>query len=132
MAWQIDPFGHSREMASIFAQIGFDGFFLNRIDYQDHSIRRNSKALEFVWRGSPDNLGESSDIFTNVLFRHYSAPSGLCFDTHCSDEPIIDDPDSPEYNVQSKVRINHKVFCLNLSLSFKRLRALSTTGSNLP
>lgn len=58
VAWQIDPFGHSREMASIFAQIGFDGFFLNRIDYQDHAIRQNNKALEFVWRGSPDNLGK--------------------------------------------------------------------------
>lgn len=66
VAWQIDPFGHSREMASIFAQIGFDGFFLNRIDYQDKSIRQNNKALEFVWRGSPDNLGKWNRICTIV------------------------------------------------------------------
>ncbi|KAH1004274.1 hypothetical protein HUJ04_004053 [Dendroctonus ponderosae] len=104
VAWQIDPFGHSREMASIFAQIGFDGFFLNRIDSQDLQIRRTNKQMEFVWRGSPDNLGESTDIYSNVLFRHYSAPSGLCFDVNCADEPIIDDPESPEYNVENKVR----------------------------
>ncbi|XP_066260222.1 lysosomal alpha-mannosidase-like [Euwallacea similis] len=103
VAWQIDPFGHSREMASIFSQIGFDAFFLNRIDYQDKDIRNNNKGLEFIWRGSPDNLGESTDIFTNILFRHYSAPGGLCFDENCSDEPIIDDPDSPEYNVEQKI-----------------------------
>ncbi|KAL1517914.1 hypothetical protein ABEB36_001614 [Hypothenemus hampei] len=102
VAWQIDPFGHSREMASIFSQIGFDGFFLNRIDYADHAIRRENQSLEFVWRGSPDNLGESTDIYTNILFRHYSAPSGLCFDVNCNDEPVIDDPNSPEYNLQSK------------------------------
>ena len=33
-AWQVDPFGHSREQASLFAQFGFDGLFLGRIDYQ--------------------------------------------------------------------------------------------------
>ncbi|KAL1501428.1 hypothetical protein ABEB36_006748 [Hypothenemus hampei] len=102
VAWQIDPFGHSREMASIFAQIGFDGFILNRIDYEDLDMRRKNRSLEFIWRGSPDHLGESSDIFTNVLFRHYSAPAGLCFDVKCDDEPIIDDPNSPEYNLASK------------------------------
>lgn len=74
--------------------------------------------------------GESSDIYTNVLFRHYSAPSGLCFDAQCSDEPIIDDPDSPEYNVQSKVSL--VTFVFEFELTFTRLRALSTTGSNLP
>lgn len=32
--WQIDPFGHSREFASILSQIGFNALFLGRIDYQ--------------------------------------------------------------------------------------------------
>ena len=39
IGWQIDPFGHSREMASIFAQFGFDGLFFGRLDYQDKDNR---------------------------------------------------------------------------------------------
>ncbi len=34
IGWQIDPFGHSREQASIFAQLGFDGLFFGRLDYR--------------------------------------------------------------------------------------------------
>lgn len=34
VGWQIDPFGHTREQASLFAQMGFDGMFFGRLDYQ--------------------------------------------------------------------------------------------------
>lgn len=57
MAWQIDPFGHSREMASILAQLGFDGLLLGRIDVQEKEFRFSTKTAEFVWQGS-DNLGK--------------------------------------------------------------------------
>lgn len=56
LGWQIDPFGHSREMASMFAQMGYDGQFFGRIDYQDKNTRLNSKTMEFLWHGS-DSLG---------------------------------------------------------------------------
>lgn len=52
IGWQIDPFGHSKEMASIFAQLGFDGLLLGRIDYQDKLRRFSTKTAEMVWRGS--------------------------------------------------------------------------------
>nr|CAI5853429.1 unnamed protein product [Callosobruchus analis] len=57
LGWQIDPFGHSREMASIFGQLGFDGLLLGRIDYQDKGFRKNAKTLETIWRSS-QNLGK--------------------------------------------------------------------------
>uniref|UniRef100_A0A6P7G4R3 Lysosomal alpha-mannosidase-like n=1 Tax=Diabrotica virgifera virgifera TaxID=50390 RepID=A0A6P7G4R3_DIAVI len=56
MGWQIDPFGHSKEMASIFAQVGFDGLLLGRIDYQEKDFRLSTKTAEVVWRSS-QNLG---------------------------------------------------------------------------
>ncbi|KAL1517915.1 hypothetical protein ABEB36_001615 [Hypothenemus hampei] len=101
MGWQIDPFGHSSEMASIFAQLGFDGVILGRIDYEDKETRVKNKSMEMVWRGS-NSLGRKSDIFTSVLFNHYDAPAGFCFDVLCSDEALVDDVNSPEYNIDVK------------------------------
>lgn len=63
VGWQIDPFGHSREMASILAQIGFDGVFFARADYADKANRLQKKEAEFIWHGSA-NLGECERKFT--------------------------------------------------------------------
>lgn len=57
IGWQIDPFGHSREMASIFAQMGYDGLFFGRLDHEDKLNRMQTKNPEFVWHGSA-NLGK--------------------------------------------------------------------------
>ncbi|XP_050306367.1 lysosomal alpha-mannosidase-like [Anthonomus grandis grandis] len=100
IAWQIDPFGHSREMANIFAELGFDGFFLGRIDYQEKTLRFKTKSPEMVWSGS-DSL--TNEIFTSILYNNYSPPPGFCFDMLCSDDPFIDDKKSFEYNVDKKV-----------------------------
>lgn len=89
IGWQIDPFGHSREYASILAQMGFDGLFLGRIDYQDKNERIRNTSLEFVWKSSP-SIGEKADIFTGVLPNVYWPPEGFCFDRFCFNEEIHD------------------------------------------
>ncbi|GFS02334.1 alpha-mannosidase [Elysia marginata] len=90
IGWQIDPFGHSREQASIFAQFGFDGLFFGRLDYQDKEQREQTKTMEFVWEGSPNNLGEKANLFTGVLPNGYNPPQGFCFDVSCfSFNPMI-------------------------------------------
>lgn len=38
------------------------------------------------------------------MYNIYNPPPGFCFDILCADEPIIDDKDSPDYNVNSRVR----------------------------
>lgn len=101
IGWQIDPFGHSREQASIFAQMGFDGCFFGRLDYQDKNSRLNGKNAEMIWKTSA-NLPDS-DLFTGVLFNVYQPPPGFCFDVLCPDEPFIDDPESAENNVDRKI-----------------------------
>jgi lysosomal alpha-mannosidase len=68
VSWQIDPFGHSKEMASLYAQMAFDA----------HVVNRGAQKGEFVWKGSKD-LGSKSEIFTTVLHSHYGPPSGLNF-----------------------------------------------------
>ncbi|KAL0281361.1 UNVERIFIED_CONTAM: hypothetical protein PYX00_002368 [Menopon gallinae] len=103
IGWQIDPFGHARETASLMAQMGFDGLFFGRLDYQDKRARLLNKTMEMVWEGSA-SLGVKGDLFTGVLFNHYSTPDGFCWDALCDDSPIIDDPKAPDYNVDDKVR----------------------------
>ena len=51
IAWQIDPFGHSREQANLFAEMGFDGLFFGRLDYADKEKRLKEKTMEMVWKG---------------------------------------------------------------------------------
>lgn len=87
VGWQIDPFGHSREQASIFSQMAFDGLFLGRIDYQDKLQREKTQTLEMIWKSSP-SIGSRADIFTSVLPNVYWPPTGFCFDINCWDEPL--------------------------------------------
>ncbi|KAB7498675.1 Lysosomal alpha-mannosidase, partial [Armadillidium nasatum] len=104
IGWQIDPFGHSNEQASLFAQMGMDGEFFARIDWRDKSNRWDNKEMEVIWKSS-HSLGEDSSwIFTGDLPHHYEAPSGFCFDINCGDDPIMDDPRLEDYNKDDKVR----------------------------
>ncbi|CAG2112070.1 unnamed protein product, partial [Medioppia subpectinata] len=105
IGWQIDPFGHSREQASLFAQMAFDAVFFYRIDYEDHNIRVKEKRMELLWQGS-DDLGKASDIFTHIMEMGYGPPPGFNWETardNPSDDAIIDDPESEDYNVDKIV-----------------------------
>ncbi|XP_042638582.1 lysosomal alpha-mannosidase-like [Orycteropus afer afer] len=103
VAWHIDPFGHSREQASLFAQMGFDGIFLGRLDYQDKYIREGAREMEQVWRGSASLKPPSADLFTSVLPNLYNPPVGLCWDVLCSDPSVVEEVGDPKYNADSVV-----------------------------
>uniref|UniRef100_A0A8C9K0Y5 Lysosomal alpha-mannosidase n=1 Tax=Panthera tigris altaica TaxID=74533 RepID=A0A8C9K0Y5_PANTA len=103
VAWHIDPFGHSREQASLFAQMGFDGFFFGRLDYQDKRVREEKLEMEQVWRASASLKPPVADLFTSVLPNIYNPPEKLCWDTLCADKPIVEDRRSPEYNAEELV-----------------------------
>lgn len=122
VGWQIDPFGHSREQASLFAQMGYDGLFLGRADYQDKTRRMAHREAEMVWHGS-ESLGDQAKLFTGVLYNNYSPPPGFCFDILCADEPIIDGYRNPENNVDRRVS---QTFCvIDDCICFKRIARLS-------
>ena len=87
IAWQIDPFGHSSTHAALMASMGFDALFFGRLDYDDHTKRINESRLQLVWQPS-ESLGASADLFTGVLYKHYVAPIGFCFDSVCTNDFI--------------------------------------------
>ncbi|XP_058513993.1 lysosomal alpha-mannosidase-like isoform X11 [Ochotona princeps] len=103
VAWHIDPFGHSREQASLFAQMGFDGVFLGRVDYQDREARMKRKKMELVWRASASLKPPTADLFTGVLPNLYDPPKNLCWDTLCDERSIVDNPEDFQYNAQEVV-----------------------------
>uniref|UniRef100_A0A8C2Z5M4 Alpha-mannosidase n=1 Tax=Cyclopterus lumpus TaxID=8103 RepID=A0A8C2Z5M4_CYCLU len=104
VAWHIDPFGHAREHASMFAQMGYDGFFFGRLDYQDRSRRRIAREQELLWRASDSLTPPMADLFTGILPNGYNPPEGFCWDQSCDDPPIRDDPDLEDYNVDDVVK----------------------------
>ncbi|KAL3171334.1 hypothetical protein MRX96_013552 [Rhipicephalus microplus] len=97
VAWQIDPFGHARQEAALFAQMGFDGLFLGRIHLDDKEWRQHTKQMEFLWKADK-YIGEKGDIFTGVLPNVYWPPTGFCFDVWCVDETL------DAYNGQRRAR----------------------------
>uniref|UniRef100_A0A5F9DEB4 Alpha-mannosidase n=1 Tax=Oryctolagus cuniculus TaxID=9986 RepID=A0A5F9DEB4_RABIT len=106
VAWHIDPFGHSREQASLFAQMGFDGIFLGRMDYQDRELRKKKREMELVWRASASLQPPTADLFTGLLSNAYDPPKHLCWDLVCDhDSSMVGDPFSPEDNAD--VLIDH-------------------------
>lgn len=105
IGWQIDPFGHSATQASLLsAEMGFDGLYFGRIDYQDHNQRIANKNLEFMWRAS-QSQGADAQVFSGAFQSgNYGPPGGFCFDMiDCSDLPIQSNPDAPDYNLPERV-----------------------------
>lgn len=101
VGWQIDPFGHTNEQASLFAQFGFDGMFFTRIGYKDKERRTRDKSLDLIWHGDRALPSQSGSIFTNIFRDTYETPL-WCFDSICQDDKIVDNKKSYEYNVEQK------------------------------
>ncbi|XP_050428078.1 lysosomal alpha-mannosidase-like [Adelges cooleyi] len=128
IGWQIDPFGHTRQMATIFSQLGYDGLFFGRLDNEEKTQRLENKTAEMIWQSSP-NLGRSADLFTHVLYNQYSAPKGYCFDILCGMDPIVDDEMSPQYNVDWKAK-GLIDFIQNQSRHYKTDNIILTMGED--
>ncbi|XP_071830046.1 lysosomal alpha-mannosidase-like isoform X3 [Apostichopus japonicus] len=128
IAWHIDPFGHSREQASLFAQMAFDGFLYGRISYLNRGIRIAERRQEIVWRANP-SLGKDADIFSGLLFLQYAPPLSFCYDVKCNDPPISDDKNLFDYNVDERVDAFVKWVTLQ-SLAFQTNHIMLTMGSD--
>lgn len=128
VAWHIDTFGHSAEQASLFAQMSFQGFFFARLHYADMKKRTNEQKMELIWQGSR-SLGNMSNIFTGILYHHYSPPNGFCFDVLCDDPPIQDDKRLFDENVKERVQLFLNETCEH-ALHYKSGHVMLTMGDD--
>jgi hypothetical protein len=69
-AFQIDPFGHSAAMPSLFLMAGQTRAVINRIDFRLKRERAEQRRLEFHWFSAHEN----ASMFVHVLRVHYSQP----------------------------------------------------------
>lgn len=118
--WQVDPFGHSREHASLLAQMGFDSLFLGRIDLQDKELRTRTRNMEVMWKASP-SIGNRCDIFTCVLPNAYWPPHGFCWDRNCMD------PELTQHNIKAKA-LEFIAFAKNQSNFYATDHSVVTMG----
>jgi len=98
IGWQIDPFdGHTATSAALMADMGFDGLFFARSDYQDHDKRNETQALELLWRSMPSR-GDATDLFTHIFYPGmYCWLPGFAFENE--DPPIQPYPDIAGQNL---------------------------------
>lgn len=67
VAWQIDPFGHSREHSNIAKLLGNNALFFARTHYKELKYRAGNKQLEFKWKVTSDEE-EEINVFPCTLF----------------------------------------------------------------
>mmetsp|Transcript_3586 Transcript_3586/g.7713 ORF Transcript_3586/g.7713 Transcript_3586/m.7713 type:complete len:899 (-) Transcript_3586:17-2713(-) len=100
ISWQIDPFGHSAQVAELLSQMGYTTAIINRIHYKDKERRRTDRSMQFFWQ--PFNHTQSH-ILTHVLYNHYSSPNGVDFDNPYKNPPFAEFPCSNAESYASKL-----------------------------
>ena len=80
--WHIDPFGHSASQAAIFSQMGFNSFFIERINQDEFDERIKDGTMEMIWK--PQTPSNNNFIMTHVNFmKYYLAPLDYCINVIC-------------------------------------------------
>jgi len=107
IGWHVDPFGHHSATAALFSEMGFNSWFFARMDHYDKDKRLEEKSMEWLWRPFNESLGARGEIFTHMMYQHYSAPHGFSYNEFSTDDPIVDDKNLETYNVDEKTEELH-------------------------
>lgn len=104
VGWHIDPFGHSNTNARLFAEMGFDGIFFARADFQDAEKRVNESSTEWLWRPSFDHVGKKGQLLAHMLIDNtYYPPQYFGFDDEGENEgPFVNDSSLSSFNADWK------------------------------
>ena len=108
--------------------MGFNGWFFARIDYQDKEKRLEEQKMEMIMRPLQKS-GEEHYIFSHVQYYHYSAPPSFDFNTRQTNEPIIDDANSKDYNLKQRAE-DFVYYFRNQSLHYRGNVLTHTLGED--
>ena len=129
VGWHIDPFGHHSATAALFSEMGFDAWFFARMDYQDKAKRLENKEMEWIWRPFNESLGSRAEIFTHMMYHHYSSPPGFGFWATSNDDPVVDDDRLETYNVEDRAKDLHD-YLIHMSDHYKTNHLLVPFGDD--
>ena len=84
--------------------MGYDSYFLWRLDYQDMARRIREREMEFVWRTTDAASDAARDLFSGVLYPPGNwPPGGFLWEMGSDDPPMMDDPELDDGNVAARV-----------------------------
>ncbi|KAK4475407.1 hypothetical protein MN116_002466 [Schistosoma mekongi] len=115
VAWQIDPFGHSRDHSNLLQDAGYDAVYFQRIDYREKVKRKEMKQLEILWDTTTTTKtinttskhamsSINNSLFTGIFYDTYCYPNGFEYDDKFILNSIVDNPFIQEYNVDRVVK----------------------------
>ena len=137
IGWQIDPFGHSNTNSAFFSQMGFNGVWFARIDYQDYINRTGTKNMEMILNPTTSQ-GLENQIFAGIIYSHYHWPSeapygNFAWDTLTNSnpqpEPVIDTQVLEGNNIESTAK-GFVGYFKNLSTMYKTNNVMKTLGAD--
>ena len=70
---------------------------------------------------------EEDDLFTGVLYNYYSPPPSFCWELLCNDEPIMDNPELHDYNLDRRAR-DFVEYAKNANKAYRTNHVAITTG----
>ena len=70
---------------------------------------------------------EEDDLFTGVLYNYYSPPPSFCWELLCNDEPIMDNPNLHDYNLDRRAR-DFVEYAKNANKAYRTNHVAITTG----
>ena len=80
--------------------------------------------MEVIWKAGHY---EEDDLFTGVLYNYYSPPPSFCWELLCNDEPIMDNPELHDYNLDRRAR-DFVEYAKNANKAYRTNHVAITTG----
>lgn len=102
VAWNLGSYGHSAAAQALFADMGLEAQFFDRITVEQKSAREGNNSQTFIWEPFARHQGENKQILTHIFKKRSGWPEHFKVDMLGDDDPFIMDPDLQGFNKELK------------------------------